>query len=82
MRGPPLFVQFLDLYGSPVYVRPDRVVALKGIAVTWAGEPKRGTLIVLDNREVFRVRGDVDAIKDGVEGAALWAENDARLANG
>lgn len=69
-RGPPaLFLQFTDLYGQPVYVRPERVDAVKGIKVVRKivdtdvdvvrprVDYEEGSLIVLTNRETFRVRG-------------------------
>jgi hypothetical protein len=65
-----LFLQFLDLYGNPVYVRPERVDALRGIAVTHEGRPKAGTLIVLTNREAFRVRDQVDMVMVAIEAAS------------
>lgn len=61
-----MFLQFLDLYGNPVHVRPELVAALRGIAVTWEGKPRAATLILMNNRETFRLRGDVDAIRDGI----------------
>lgn len=62
-----MFLQFLDLYGNPVYVRPERVDALRGIATTWEGTSRAATLIVMTNRETFRLRGHVDTIKDGID---------------
>jgi hypothetical protein len=62
-----LYLQFLDLYGNPIYLRPERVDALRGIATTWNGTPRAATLIVMTNRETFRVRGHVDTVKDGIE---------------
>jgi len=75
-----LFLQFLDLYGNPVYVRPERVDALRGIAVTWESKPRAATLIVMTNRETFRVRGHVDAVKDGID--AWLAEHAPKLVVG
>lgn len=66
-----MFLQFLDLYGNPVYVRPERIEALRGVAVTWEGRPKAATLIVMTNRETFRVRGLVDAVHDAI---VAWHE--------
>ena len=40
---------------------------LGGISVMWEGQPRAGTLIVLENRETFRVRGHVDTVKDSIE---------------
>lgn len=57
-----MFQQFTDLYGNPVFVRPERVEAVRGIAVTWNGQPRPGTLIVMESRETFRVRGLAEGI--------------------
>jgi hypothetical protein len=62
-----LYVQFLDLYGNPVYVPPSPLPALRGMSVMWEGKPRAATLIVLPSREIFRVRGHVDTIKDAIE---------------
>lgn len=62
-----MFLQFLDLYGNPVYVRPERVDGLRGVSVSWEGKPRAATFIVLSNRETFRVRGHVDTIMGAIE---------------
>lgn len=62
-----MYLQFLDLYGNPIYVRPERVDALRGVAEAWEGSRRAATLIVMTNRDTFRVRGHVDTIKDGIE---------------
>lgn len=61
-----MYLQFLDLYGNPVYLRPERVDALRGVAVTWDGKPRAATLILMTNRETFRVRGLVDVVHDAI----------------
>jgi hypothetical protein len=71
-----LYLQFLDLYGNPTYVRPERVDALRGIPVTFEGRPCAGTLLVMTNRETFRVRGHVDTIHDAL--VAWHTENEPK----
>jgi hypothetical protein len=61
-----LFLQFLDLYGNPVYLRPERVDALRGIAVTHEGSLRAGTMVLMANRETFRLRGHVDTISAAI----------------
>lgn len=61
-----MFLQFLDLYGNPVYLRPDRVDALRGMAVTHDGQLRAGTMVLMTNRETFRLRGHVDTISEAV----------------
>ncbi|MGZ6199159.1 MAG: hypothetical protein ACXWNL_16105 [Vulcanimicrobiaceae bacterium] len=61
-----MYLQFLDLYGNPVYVRPERVDALRGVSTLWEGKPRAATLIVMTNRETFRVRGLVDVVHDAI----------------
>lgn len=66
-----MFLAFLDLYGAPVLIRPELVAGLRGIASYVHGKPVRGTFVLLDNRETFRIQGDVEAV-----GAAIEAWHD------
>lgn len=71
-----LFLQFVGPLGEPVYVRPERVDGVREIALTVGGRPVRGAMVLLANRETFRVQGSADAIAAAVEG---WqAERDSK----
>ncbi|MDZ7883035.1 MAG: hypothetical protein U5N53_09020 [Mycobacterium sp.] len=64
-----MFLQFVTPKGNPAYVRPDQVDALIGYHASQDGRPVLATRIILRNREIVFVLGDVDAIKDAIKDA-------------
>lgn len=75
-----MFLQFLSPKGNPVYVRPDRVVALGGYHTTHDRRPALATHITLEGGGKAFVLGDVDVVKDALE--AWHVENAPKMVVG
>lgn len=64
-----MFLPFVDFNGNVTLIRPEHVVALRAIPSRYHGKLIEGTLVVLDNRETFRIQGSAEQVMTQIEKA-------------